>query len=395
MVLNDDDETLSQSPRNTETWNTPDPSSPQAAVFPNKLDRQYLRPPNTFYLYTAFLGQKPWEHTVMQRVSQHLDMARNILRRNPTQEEINAFVEHTSHEVNMRGLGLPIGLGAGFAHSFYFIRKKLNIPKNLPILQGIQQVWPQMVKTDRRALVFQAALRTSFWVLLSMGNFQGFATYRFSMGLSTDPRLAAFRDAVRKYADARMQRLEGNSEQARQRREVREAARHPATASAEEYPQPEYGRGRESSTPSSTTSSVGGSDSVWGREQKKQSVFTDSVFQDDDASPVAYELKKQESADDYSTSTNSWERIRQERAAQQKQMPVNSPAEWRKRAFRQVEEEQSQNPSTDYATEERYRQQEREAAQKEFDRMLDAERQASQGDGSNSSENNQTGWRRW
>lgn len=391
-----DDETLSQSPTNMETWDSPDPSSPQAALFPNMLDREYLRPPNAFYLYTRFLSPGLWERRVLDRVSKHLEMAKGILRRNPTQDEINAFVEHTSREVNMSGLGLPIGLAAGSAHSNFFLRKKLSIPGNVPVFQGVQRAWATISKTDRRAFVFQAALRTSFWLLLSMGNFQGFATYNFTLGLGADERLDSFRDAVKKYTNARMQRLESNSQQARQRREVREAARHtPATAVAEEYPQPDYGRGQETPTSPSPSPRPSSLDNIWGREQQKQPDVTDSFFKDDynadDASPVAYEVQTQQP-------TNSWERIRQERAERQQQMAVNSPATWRGRAFKQVEQEQqqSQNAATDYASEEKSRQQERDAAQRQFDQMLDAERQLSQGESSSGSgENKQTGWRRW
>ncbi|CRG83833.1 hypothetical protein PISL3812_01189 [Talaromyces islandicus] len=396
MVL--DDESLSQSPTNTETWDSPDPTSPQAALFPNKLDREYLHPPNAFYLYTRFLGPQLWEHRVLDRVTKHLEMAKGILRRNPTQDEINAFVHHTSREVNMSGLGLPIGLAAGFAHTNFFLRRKLSLPGNVPVFQAVQRAWPTISKVDRRALLFQAAIRTSFWLLLSLGNFQGFATYQFTLGLGSDERLGSFREAVKKYTNARMQRLEGNTEQARQRREMREAARHtPATAVAEEYPQPDYGRGRESPSPSPSSSTS--TASSWVREQK-QADFTDSFFKDDhntdDASPVAYELQNQQ---DYNKPTNSWERIREERAQkQQQQMMANSPAMWRNRAFKQVEHEQQQSgtPSTDYASEERSRQQERDAAQREFDQMLDAERQLSQTDSSGSfGDNKGTGWRRW
>jgi hypothetical protein len=396
MVL--DDETLSQSPTNVETWDSPDPSSPQAAFFPNKLNREYLRPPMAFYLYTRFLTPQLWEHRVLERASKHLEMAKSILRRNPSQDEINAFVEHTSREVNMRGLGMPIGLSAGFIHTNLFLRKKLSIPRNVPVFQGIQQAWASVATTDRRALLFQAAIRTSFWLLLSMGNFQGFATYQFTLGLGSDERLGPFREAVKKYTNARLQRLEGNSEQARQRREGREAIRHnpPATAVAEEYPQPDYGRGQESTSTSTSTSAP---DYVWGGREQKQADFTDSFLKDDrstdDASPVASELQTQQNTN---KSTNSWERIRQERSQQQPQMTANSPAMWRGRAFKQVEQEQQfQNPTTDYATEEKSRQQERDAAQREFDQMLDAERQLSQGDssGSNSGENNRKAGRRW
>lgn len=401
MVL--DDETLSQSPTNMETWDNPDPSSPQASLFPNKLDRQYLRPPMAIYLYTRFLTPQLWEHKVLERVSKHLEMAKGILRRNPSQDEINAFVEHTSREVNMRGLGMPIGMSAGLVHTNIFLRKKLNIPGNVPVFQGIQQAWSSVATTDRRALLFQAAIRTSFWLLLSMGNFQGFATYQFTLGLGSDERLGPFREAVKRYTNARLQRLEGNSEQARQRREGREAIRHNNPAStvlAEEYPQPDYGRGQETSASANASTGTGSSDNTWGRSEQKQADFTDSVFKDeystDDASPIAYEVQKQQNAN---KSTNSWERIRQERAQQQQQATANSPAMWRGRAFKQVEQEQSQNPSTDYATEERSRQHERDAAQKEFDQMLDAERQLSQSDSSSSSssgENNRkAGWKRW
>ncbi|KAH8696421.1 hypothetical protein BGW36DRAFT_380963 [Talaromyces proteolyticus] len=388
MVL--DNDTLSDTPRDTDTWNNPDPGSPYAALFPNKLERQYLHRPNAFYLYVGFAGPWNWERAVLARLKKHLEGSRQLLRRDPTQAETNAWVELTSREVNVRQLGLPLGISAGLIHASYTIRSKLNMPKQASFFDNVQNAWKQATVMERRSVAFQAGLRLSFWVLFMMGNLQAFAAYRITTAVATDSRLEDFRAAIQRYTKARMQQFETTTEEARRKkREEREATRHQTTAtttgSAEEPPEMDYGR------------------------RDRAPVAADSVDfgfdgQEQDAGAFGYEdqtAPKQErprGGPNGAPPTNAWERIRQQRAGSSGQSTdnMNSISDWRRRAYEQQQQkvQQSQNFGSDYQTEEQARQKERDVAQREFDSMLDAERQLSQDSMDAGDNGSKKSWRR-
>lgn len=399
MVLDDNSPSsstsLDSSSRNSETWDSADLDSRNAAVFPLRLNRENLQRPGQLLLYTGFAGPWNWERTVVHRITSQLETMKSIMRRDPTQPELDALVEHTSREVNTSRIGLPIGLTAGSVHAYYTLRKRLNIPAQKSLFDSLRTAWQQAAVPDRRQAAFQAGLRFGIWVIFTLGNFGALASYRFTVALSGDPRLGDFRDAIRKYAEARMQRLGNNGDKARQRRDETDAARH-ATASAEEPSGNTYARGTEDRAGSM-------SDQVPSRNYDSSYSSSSATSQDffDDTSPTAPEYQESstsQSSSSRSSNENAWDRIRRENASRSSSSPPNwggqrtsagAPAQ----GFQPSSAEGSEFSS--YASEERKGQRERDASQRDFDRMLDAERQLSKDGGDSGSEEKKNGWKRW
>jgi hypothetical protein len=380
--------------KDTDTWDSPDLESRYASMFPLKINREHLQRPNPLLLYVGFAGPWNWERTVMYRISSQLEMVRGLLRRDPTQTELDAMVEHTSREANTRRVGLPLGLTGGSIHAYYTLRKQLKVPTTTALVEGVQTAWRQAPAADRRQAIFQSGLRYGIWIIFTMGNFAALASYRFTMALSTDPRLTEFREAIRRYAEARMQRLESHREKTRQRRDERDTARH-ATASAEEPSEVTYGRGAEAQTDIV-------SDAVYAKKRWQPQISSNgsddtSSSQDffDDSSPTAPEYQRSVASQASSPNENAWERIRRENVSR----PHSSPSYWgQQQATAAAQNSQSASEGGDfssYAREEQNGLREREAAQREFDRMLDAERQSSRDGGGSGSEGNKKGWTRW
>ncbi|OKL57432.1 hypothetical protein UA08_07188 [Talaromyces atroroseus] len=335
MVLDGPSSTSLEPSKDTETWDSPDLESRYASAFPLKINREHLQRPNPLLLYAGFAGPWNWERTVMYRISTQLEMVRGLLRRDPTQTELDAMVEHTSREANTRRIGLPLGLTAGSAHAYYTLRKQLKIPATTSLVEGVQTAWRQAPAADRRQAVFQCGLRFGMWVVFTLGNFAALASYRFTVALSTDPRLVEFREAIRKYAEARMQRLEGYREKTRQRREERDTARH-ATASAEEQP----------SSSSSSEVTYGQAQTVYDNSHRQWQTqipsdisSSSSSSQDffDDASPTAPEFQKSQALSSSLSNENAWERVRRENASR----PRSSASAWRQQTSPAAQSSQS------------------------------------------------------
>ncbi|EED13084.1 endo-1,3(4)-beta-glucanase, putative [Talaromyces stipitatus ATCC 10500] len=388
MVLDDSsssDSTTLDPSTNTDTWDSPDLSSRYASVFPLKINRQYLQRPNPFLLWVGFAGPWNWERTVMYRLSAQLETVKGLLRRDPTQPEVDALVEYTSREVNTRRIGLPIGVTAGSVHAYYTLRKKLSIPSELSFLEGLKVAWRLSPVLERRQAALQAGLRFGVWVIFTLGNF---------IALSSDPRLAEFRDAVRRYAEARMQRMEGYKEKTKQRREQRDAARHEGTTVSAEEPEENYkAESTEGTTDDQSHSSPSPSYQTPPRsyETTRSYVPEESPSSDffDDASPTVPEYQASTASPSRPTpasNENAWDRIRRETASHAS-ISAPSPSSWGR------QQPSASSEYSSYESEQQNGQREREAAQRQFDRMLDSERQLSQDGGDDNS--NKKGWRRW
>lgn len=351
----------------------------------------------------------------MHRLSVQLETVKGFLRRDLTQPELDAMVEHTSRDTNMRRIGLPIGVTAGSIHAYYTLRKRLAMPNNVSLFESFKVAWRTAPVLERRQAVLQAGLRFGLWTIFMLGNFGALAAYRFTVVLSSDERLGDFRQAIKRYAEARMQRAEGHRETARQRREERDAIRHGrsggAAASAEMPIEEEY---KEAATDTSATygqdqnqvysqSDAANSYQPYPTSrqnypvprsyQAEESAPTSSDFFDD-ASPTAPEYQTSSSMGSAGASTpvrsneNAWERIRRQNSSSAASAAsASTQSRWG---------QQNAAPSGGFSTSEREQaagQRERDAAQRDFDRMLDAERQISQdvGDGER---DNKGQWRR-
>lgn len=385
--------------KETSGWDSADLSSRYASVFPLKINREHLQRPNPFLLWVGFAGPWNWERTVMYRLSQQVETIKGLLRRDLSQPELDALTEHASREMNTRRIGLPVGVTAGSIHAYYTLRKKLSMPDNVSLFESFKTAWRLPAVQDRRSAAFQAGLRLGAWVLFMSGNFGGYATYKFTVALSTDPRLVDFREAVKRYAEARKQRLEGYREKAKQRGEGIDEMRHAGETSSgeavEEYKGVE-GRGigtyaqaeepRQSDAPPYQAYQTPSRSYETPRSYNDSSSGPSDFF--DDASPTAPEYQTPVAAPKTLSNENAWDRIRRENASRASNPTPSAQSSWGR--------PQQQSPSSDYSSyenEQQSSQRDRESAQREFDRMLDAERQLSQQTGG--ADEDKKGWRRW
>ncbi|GAM34836.1 endo-1,3(4)-beta-glucanase [Talaromyces pinophilus] len=404
MVLDDpsSSRTTLDPSKETSTWDSSDLSSRYASVFPLKINREHLQRPNPFVLWVGFAGPWNWERTVMYRLSQQVETVKGLLRRDLSQTELDALTEHASREMNTRRIGLPVGVTAGSVHAYYTLRRRLNMPSNVSFFESFRTAWRLAAVQERRSAAFAAGLRLGAWMFFMAGNFGGYATYKFTVALTSDPRLADFREAVKRYAEARAQRLEGYKEKAKQRREGIDAVRHAgATSSAEEageeykgvegqsvgtYGQAEE-RGQSDAPPYQTYQTPSR-----GYETPRSYTDSSSGSSDffDDASPTAPEYQTPVTTSKPSSNENAWDRIRRENASRASISAPSSQSSWGR-----PQQQMTSSEYSSYDSEQQSGQRERESAQRDFDRMLDAERQVSQQDAGDESNSNKKGWRRW
>jgi hypothetical protein len=277
------------------------------------------------------------------------------------------------------------------------------MPSNVSLFESFKAAWRLAAVQERRSAALQAGLRFGAWVLFMSGNFGGYATYKFTVALSSDPRLGEFREAIKRYAEARKQKLEGYKEKAKQRREGIDTVRHAsATASAEGPGEESYTKGESVGGTYGQAEERGQSDAppyqtyqTPSREYELPRSFTadsSSGSSDffDDASPTAPEYQTSvTSTSKPSSNENAWDRIRRENASRAS-ISAASNSNWGRQRTTTSE-------YSSYESEQQNGQRERESAQRDFDRMLDAERQVSHQDagGDESSNSNKKGWRRW
>lgn len=338
----------------------------------------------------------------MWSISQQAEGIKSLLRRDLSQPELDALAEHASHEINTRRIGFPVGLTAGAIHSYYTLRRTLSVPSKVSLFEGWKTAWGLAAAQEKRAVLFAAGWRLSLWVFFTSGIFASYSMTSYQVALSTDPRLADFRETIKRYKEAREQRKEGYKELAKQRREGIDTVRHAgATASAEEAGDENkgvdgqsgtYGQAEErgqSDTPPYQTYQTYQTPSRGNETPRSYAETSSGSDFFDDASPTALEYQK--SASLKSTSNeNAWDRIRRENASRSSVSAPSSQSGWGR--------PQQQNTSSEYSSYEREQQsgqRERESAQRDFDRMLDAERQVSQQDAGDESNSNKKGWRRW
>lgn len=331
----------------------------------------------------------------MWSISQQVESIKGLIRRDLSQTELDALTEHASQEINTRRIGLPASMTAGSIHAYYTLRRRLSMPDNVSLFESFKTAWRLAAVQERRAAAFAAAWRGSLWVIIMNGIFSGYSMSSYRLALSTDPRLADFRETIKRYREAREQRKEGYREKAKQRREGIDAERHAgATASAEEAEEDYKGVDGQSGGTSGQAEERGQSDASpyqtpsKGHETTRPYTDDSSSSSDffDDASPTAPEYQTSKATSRPTSNENAWDRIRRENASRASASAPSSQSGWGRPQQSTSSEHESDQTS----------QRERESAQRDFDRMLDAERQVSQQDaGGDESNNNKKGWRRW
>lgn len=376
---------------------------------------ELLERPLIYLPYPRINGKTLWERSVMLQMQRRTQEILVILHRLPTQEELDAFVPIFSRVTNRERLGVPIGLTLGLAHTYYSYRQQA--PQGSSPSQTIRAVLSGAKNIGWGNLVAPLAWRVLSWSTLSLAFFYTYSKYKEALEVIAEPRLERFRHELRQMTpeELRRRKLEYANKLWQERQARRgtagkgdEVSQSPfdqaSPTSAEASPlYPNSDRSPSTgpySTQPSATADYGNADVQRGRWQQPtgrtpqygqrtgsgSSAGSSDFF--DDASPTNPEYESSRSV----STTNAWERLRQSNTSSAN--PITKPTGSSLSSNAWDQRVRTDNDSSSYSNEDRLRQQEKEKAQQEFDRMLEAERRASM-DSQPPMEDKKGGWRRW
>lgn len=417
-----------------------DPTSPFAKYYPLQVKPELIVRPDVFTSALGFLGRRNWEKRFTEEMGSRIENVKVLIERYPTQEELDAFVQHSSRALYQARVGIPLGFAAGAVFTWRSATRKSEELRTIG-LRNPAVLW-EYVKVVARAdppAFRQAVVATGAklfgWTVLGATLSSVYATWTFAANSLTDSRLDRFRQEVRsqKPEDIQKRRLQSVSERYRQARRAREPEQQGQAGGLAESPvtpttsQETYGGiaadTYDISQPKDQTRTLTDRPSPKEQQQQQQQPFDrtrigaeatrrrptttttttavpsdsssaggyDFFDDDDDASPVASEYRtssQQQRQQQPSFGGSAWERIRQQN------INMGPTQHTRPQAFRGPREpqyqyqQQQQDPadlsssssSSSYAKEERDKQREREQAQRDFDRMLENERRISADD---------------
>jgi hypothetical protein len=412
--------------------------------YPLVLKTEYLSRPDLFTLYFGFVGQRNWLYKNSAHVRDRIESCKVMINRLPTQDELDAFVYHGSKYIYHQRLGAPYSGAIGTAYVYWRVRNSGVVAHLAPGLKPGQKPSPAQVlaavklystiePANFRQLMISGSFRWFFWVVAGsvMTSVWGMLhDLKETMG---DPRLKQF------FAEMK----DKDPEEVRRRKiqrvvERNKAAKEVAERRAQGLPPVEVGMGQGasagggytesqefgqgggqygsldpySSSParesvpsassdkpanlpdrnlgrlygdSSSTESMRGATTV---DQNKATDF----FESDDASPVAAEYRS-----DGGSQGSAWDRIRQQASSgsgSQGGQESGLGSAWTRSVNERQQREQDSGPGSAWSggssTPDSERRQ-REQAQAEFDRLLEAERNMA-GD---SERGEKKGWGRW
>ncbi|KKK17243.1 hypothetical protein ARAM_001820 [Aspergillus rambellii] len=382
---------------------SPAPSASAIAKYPGlQIKPDLITHPDLFTLYFGFFGPWFWKRKFTASLSQRIENARVLVQRPPTQEELDAFVTHTSRGVYQQRMGAPLGLLGGTARLLAQARKSAHFATYMPRAAADKKTAPptpaNLVDAARAfaradpALFKQAAkmsaLRLFFWTLAGASVSSVYAVWVDWNSTLTDPRLRQFvedvkhqnPDDVRKRrAEATAERVKGRSRQGQQQQQ-----QQPEELGFEEFEARSGMQGLESGSEpvvqetgqvqeqnrfarAALYSQYSQRDSRQPHEEQNRAVgfFDDDDDDDDDASPTAPEYRETVRKEFGGAQGSAWDRIRQQN---QTQAQAAGPGMLKpSRPLQPKSDSWGSGASGDG-------QQEREQAQAEFDRLVDAER---------------------
>ncbi|KAL5046345.1 hypothetical protein BDW71DRAFT_181997 [Aspergillus fruticulosus] len=354
-----------------------------------KLDPKSICRPGFETLYLGFFGTRNYHKAVLRRLAHKLEIGSAIVNRPLTQDELDFYVETISQATSNNRWGLITGIEFGMLAGLVLGQRKKEFQKYAPPVDANKPAvftrYVETLKTMRVAdpAMFQRTImslcKTTFiggvcgWIVGS-----AYAMSRSATAASTDPRIKQHREEFMK-VDQRVAE--------RRRRAAMVARVHGAQGRVEDDPFNQeglYQGGLEESSSTTTsqpadtsaspaiqprtyptsTYSESQSTPAWPSAQSGtysssapiSSRNKESTFFDDDASPIAPDYRDTDTVPQGS----AWERIRQ-----QNQNPFYNPSASQPRYERA-------QPAAEATGSDSNR--ERERAQAEFDRMLEAER---------------------
>lgn len=399
MVLDDASLDGSQSLGGINSVATP-PNPALIHSLPLHLRPELLVKPDPFTLYGAFWGKTLWHFRIARSLTFQVEESWVESGRLPTQDEFDAFTAAESRETYTSRLAYPITYFLGSSYLYLGARRSPYYPKKptpAKLLSGLYQ-YRLADQAGFRSMIVQKCFSTLF-IFATSAIITGFAAQVRYQSDMQDPRLSGYNTAKehatpeevqsrkRALANDRRRRMKTRDlgltlpflqdlgyslpGQGEQDRSKDDSASSAAVSSESEtadgtsqndhdvyVPQPSYGSGQDPGN--------------WSSQSNSKQDFFGSI-DDDDASPTAPEHRNTSMT---GASTGSvWDRIRQQNSAQ-----GSRPAPPRQWGQAQAQSETMPTNDTLPIDQDRYdydRRREKDQAQADFDKMMDAERNAS------------------
>ncbi|KAJ5620336.1 hypothetical protein N7510_004320 [Penicillium lagena] len=373
---------------------------------PLKIKPELMTRPDYFTLYFGFFGHGHWNRRAILSISERVQNTYVLCGRDATQEEVDAFVQHGTRELYHGRIGLPLSVFAGTAYLYNSARKSPMFPAD-PTPTNLLSTLRNFATSDRtgfRQEAFRAGFKLLFWGSLGAIVSSTFSTSNYIRNILGDPRLEQFRkDMAQQKPDERRKRnYEMQMQKIRRLKGERQSTEDTAGAYAESHDneQDSYdssGSLNSSYSPSSPYNASpsendmtynatelskhsrsadqprSGPDAsrrprMYGSPTATKGVGNESgsggddFFGDDDNSPTAPEYRG--TNPDGTAGGSAWDRVRRQNA---------SGPQYRQGSSRLGSQQISESEGDRYESE---RRREREQAQADFDRMMDAERNA-------------------
>jgi hypothetical protein len=360
---------------------------------------ELVKRPDLFTLYFGFWGENAWTRELGSMITSRVENQYVLTARYPTQEEIDAHLEHGSRTLYYRRIGLPVSAFAGTAYFYNKARKSPDFPANptpKSLFDTARNMWKFDINDFRRT-VPSTAFKMLFITTAAVMASSGWAVSADAMSTLGDPRMKQFLEDMRKAdpEEVRKRKIQAANERVRS---IRQGAADIGTQmrqqngqggssggggySQDNYdspaaPDPPSDNDAYNATPMSSQSSYESqaepeqrinTGAVWarGRGSQPESKSVLDLMDEDDASPTAAEYRNTNI--DGSQSGSAWDRIRRQNAGGRS--PRQPPG--------------MTNPYAEYSDHNREhygsgQMSEKDRAQANFDRMIDAERNAGSG----------------
>ncbi|KAL3455123.1 hypothetical protein BJX64DRAFT_272968 [Aspergillus heterothallicus] len=353
-------------------------------IDPNSAVRaELIRKPDPITLYVGFLGTPWWRDMYARFLLARLQDSSYKVGRPLTQPEVDAYVDTHNTLVSNFRRGIPLGLSAGTAKFFFYEQNYKHLLAYAPSDRPEWQAMPafrryvegtkMLVKMDTdmaKRLLGRWFFRLCTWTITGTFGLQFAAMFLMTSRLIADPRMQQHIADMKQQPPEQIRErrkqavIERRTQQAR---ELQQASENGA-AQNQGNEQTEYANDSPSMgsvTASSTESAFPQAPSVTYTPYRPPNPPGDQdkgigFFDDDDASPTAPEYRATVRRENTAAQGSAWERLRNQ-AQNPAASETASPAvgSWGR---------------SDASAANNDGQRERERAQAEFNRMLDAER---------------------
>lgn len=392
------------------------PNPAMASNFHLQIKPELIVKPDLFTMMCGFLGHRNWRQQVAYTMMERVENSWVLTGRPLTQDELDAFTTYSSRTLYYRRMGVPVSSFLGTTWLYYTISKGAGLPLSAGPASVYEYLRTQarIDKAGFRSMIAASAFKMLF-ITTAGAIFSGFAAlYTETANVIVDPRLRGFVEDMRgqKPEEVRQRKLNAASERIRRMRSgekdiegyIVEEMRSPGSHLDQNDQDPYAYENSATVSPASDTSygtsqndqqtgSVSQQRPVvnaprrsWGYGGQvpsqqgasgESSADTDFFFggKDDDASPTAPEYRY--TNPDGSPAGSAWDRLRRQNAGPSARGPP--PQQSRPQWGREQDSPNSPTyvPAGDRDPYDLNRSREKDQAQADFDRMMEAERNAS------------------